>query len=75
MPSLVLRPLFSLVYVATDEETVAPLWSKLWSPNPEVMKMEMVNFLFSKDPSAYDQVLQVCKDLKVMTLCNLSLLL
>jgi hypothetical protein len=41
MLSLVLRPLFSLVHVATDEETVAPLWSKLWSLNPEVMKMHI----------------------------------
>lgn len=64
--SLLLRLQFSQVHFSAEEETITPLWNKLWSLNPEVLKMEMINFLMSKDPCAYSQVLQVCRGLKVM---------
>lgn len=64
--SLVLGLQFSQVHFNTEEETIPSLWSKLWSLNPEALKMEMINLLISKDPSAYGQVLQVCRGLKVM---------
>ena len=67
MLSLVLRPQFSQVHFTTEEEVVAPLWSKLWSLNSEMLKMEIVNLLDSKDLSVYGQILQVCRGLKVMT--------
>ncbi|KAG0558987.1 hypothetical protein KC19_10G070300 [Ceratodon purpureus] len=66
MLSLVLRPQFSQVQFTTEEEAIAPLWSKLWSLNAEMLKMEMVNLLSSNDRSAYGQVLQVCRGLKVL---------
>ncbi|XP_024374833.1 uncharacterized protein [Physcomitrium patens] len=66
MLSLVLRPLFAQINLTTEGETVDPLWSKLWSLNSDALKMEMVNYLCSGDPSAYDQVTQVCRGLKVL---------
>lgn len=66
MLSLVLRPLFAQINLTTEGETVDPLWSKLWSLNSDALKMEMVNYLCSGDPSAYDQVTQVCRGLKVI---------
>lgn len=67
MLSLILEPLFAQVTLSAEGKALDPLWSKLWSLNPEILKMEMVNLLFSKDHSVYDQVLEVCKSLKVMT--------
>uniref|UniRef100_A0A7I4E1I6 CCR4-Not complex component Not1 C-terminal domain-containing protein n=1 Tax=Physcomitrium patens TaxID=3218 RepID=A0A7I4E1I6_PHYPA len=59
MLSRILGPLFSQVTLSAEGETLDPLWSKLWALNPEILKMEMVNLLFSKDHSVYDQVLQM----------------
>lgn len=64
--SSVLRPYFPQVHYNDEDEIVPPLWSKLLSLNPKVLTMEMINYLSSKDPSAYDQVLQVCRGLKVL---------
>lgn len=63
--SSVLRPYFSQVHLNDEDEIVPPLWSKLLSLNPKVLTMEMINYLSSKDSSAYDQVLQVCRGLKI----------
>lgn len=65
MLSLLLWPQFAEVPVSEEEESINPLWSNLWSVNPHALKMQMANYLFSNDQSAYQQVLRICCDLKV----------
>lgn len=65
MLSLLLWPQFAEVPTGEVEGSINPLWSNLWSVNPQVLKMQMVNYLLSNGQSAYQQVLRICCDLKV----------
>ena len=65
MLSLLLWPQFAEVPTGEEEESINPLWNNLWSVNPQAVKMQMANYLFSNGQSAYQQVLRICCDLKV----------
>lgn len=65
MLSLLLWPQFAEVPTGEEEEHINPLWSNLWSVNPQALKMQMANYLLSNGQFAYQQVLRICCDLKV----------